>query len=82
MGRAVRLHGELELRFGVRLSDDCHRSVAVWAKGVVTETTRDLGQKSQVECRSNVYPLVRRMLMVEKNKCQPSFQEKSSSESS
>jgi hypothetical protein len=26
------LHG---LRFGVRLSDDCHRSVAVWAKGIV-----------------------------------------------
>jgi hypothetical protein len=35
MARAVRLHGELELRFGVRLSDDCHRSVAVWAKGAV-----------------------------------------------
>jgi hypothetical protein len=34
-GRAVRLPGEFGLRFGVRLSDDCYRSVAVWAKGPV-----------------------------------------------
>ena len=31
----VRLHGEHGLRLGVRLSDDCYRSVAVWAKGIV-----------------------------------------------
>jgi len=35
MGQAVRVHGEYGLRFGVRLSDDCYRSVVVWAKGTV-----------------------------------------------
>jgi hypothetical protein len=34
MGQAVRLLGEHGLLFGVRLSDDCYRSVAVWAKGI------------------------------------------------
>jgi hypothetical protein len=29
-GRAVRLHGKHGLWSAVRLSDDCHRSVAVW----------------------------------------------------
>jgi hypothetical protein len=35
MGPADRLHGEHGLRLGVRLSDDCYRSVVVWAKGNV-----------------------------------------------
>jgi len=35
MGQAVRLLGEYGLRFGVRLSDDCYRSLVVWAKGAV-----------------------------------------------
>jgi hypothetical protein len=35
MGQAFRLRGKHSLRFGVCLSDDCHRSVAVWAEGVV-----------------------------------------------
>ena len=35
MGQAVRFHVEHGLRFSVRLSDDCHRSVAVWARGTV-----------------------------------------------
>ena len=35
MGQRVRLCSEPGLWFGVRLSDDCHRSVAVWAKGAV-----------------------------------------------
>jgi len=30
VGQPFRLHGEHGLRFGVRLSDDCYRSVAVW----------------------------------------------------
>ena len=34
------LCGEHGLRFGVRLSDDCHRSVAVWAKGAVKRIQR------------------------------------------
>ena len=35
MGQAFRLRDKHSLRFGVCLSDDCHRSVAVWAKGIV-----------------------------------------------
>ena len=37
---AIRLCGEPRLRLGVRLSDDCYRSVAVWAKGIVKEQLR------------------------------------------
>jgi hypothetical protein len=35
MGQAFRLRGKHSLRFGVCLSDDCHRSLAVWAKGIL-----------------------------------------------
>jgi hypothetical protein len=35
MGQAVRLPGELGLRFGVRLSDDYYRSMVVWAERTV-----------------------------------------------
>ena len=35
MGQAFRLRGKHSLRFGVCLSDDCYRLVAVWAKGTV-----------------------------------------------
>ena len=31
----IRLCGEPRLRFGVRLSDDCYRSLGVWAEGIV-----------------------------------------------
>ncbi len=33
-------HGEPGLWFGVRLSDDCYRSVAVWAEGTVKAHSR------------------------------------------
>jgi len=42
MGQAFRLCGEYGLLFGVRLSDDCYRSVAVWAKGTVKVQSQDL----------------------------------------
>ena len=35
MGQAVRLPGELGLRFGVRLADDYYRSMVVWAERTV-----------------------------------------------
>jgi len=42
MGQAFRLRGKHGLLFGVRLSDDCHRSVAVWAKGTVEAQPTDM----------------------------------------
>jgi len=38
MNQAVRLRGEYGIRLGVRLSNNCYRSVAVWAKGIVNST--------------------------------------------
>jgi len=49
MGQAVRLHGEHGLRLAVRLSDDCYRSVAVWAKGIVKAHPR--GHDTSGGCR-------------------------------
>jgi hypothetical protein len=40
MASPIRLYGEHGLRFAVRLSDDCYRSVAVWAEGAVKEQLR------------------------------------------
>jgi hypothetical protein len=55
MGQAVRLHGEHGLRFGVRLSDDCYRSVAVRAEGaVIGESCR-----SPPQIKSDTAPVVR-----------------------
>jgi len=50
MGQAVRLLGEYGLRFGVRLSDDCYRSLVVWAKGAVKAQPQAMAPTIFINC--------------------------------
>jgi hypothetical protein len=52
MDSPIRLCGEPRLRFGVRLSDDCYRSVALWTEGTV------IGESCRSQINSDTAPVV------------------------
>ena len=50
MGQAVRVLGEYGLRFGVRLYNDCYRSLVVWAKGAVKAQPQAMAPTIFINC--------------------------------